>query len=134
MTTTDQTFEGLTKNLDRSRPSISIFSDEAGQSLGGHAMTAENRTKTMAGLSKFWDGNPINRTRAGDGVMAFFGRRHCAHLMIQPIIADTLLSDPTARDQGFLARFLLCNPPSTIETRLRETYSASSDAAFSPRG
>lgn len=131
LTATDPTFEGLTKNLDRARPSIGIFSDEAGQFLGGHAMNSENRTKTMAGLSKFWDGDPINRTRAGDGVMTFYGRRLCTHLMIQPVIADTLLSDPTARDQGFLARFLLCNPPSTIGTRLRETYSASSDAALS---
>jgi hypothetical protein len=71
LTATDPTFEGLTKNLDRSRPSIGIFADEAGQSLGGHAMNAENRTKTMAGLSKLWDGDPINRTRAGDGAMTF---------------------------------------------------------------
>jgi hypothetical protein len=130
LTATDPTFEGLTKNLDRSRPSLGIFSDEAGQFLGGHAMNSENRTKTMSGLSKFWDGDPINRTRAGDGVMTFYGRRLCAHLMVQPIIADTLLGDPTARDQGFLARFLFCSPPSTIGTRLRETYSPGSDAAL----
>lgn len=130
LTATDPTFEGLTKNLDISRPSLGIFSDEAGQFLGGHAMSSENRTKTMAGLSKFWDGDPINRTRAGDGVMTFYGRRLCAHLMVQPTIADTLLGDPTARDQGFLARFLLCRPTSTIGRRLRESYSPSSDSAL----
>ena len=81
-------------------------------------------------MNKFWDGDPINRTRAGDGVMTFYGRRLCAHLMVQPIIADTLLNDPAARDQGFLARVLNCNPPSTIGTRLRETCSSSSDATL----
>ncbi|MEP2027161.1 MAG: YfjI family protein [Paracoccaceae bacterium] len=130
LTATDPTFEGLTRNLDRSRPSIGIFSDEAGQFLGGHAMNSDNRTKTMAGLSKFWDGDPINRTRAGDGAMTFHGRRLCTHLMVQPVIAHKLLGDPTARDQGFLARFLMCNPPSTIGTRLLETHSPSSDDAL----
>jgi len=69
LTASDPTFEGLTKNLDRSRPSLGIFSDEAGQFLGGHAMNSENRMKTVAGLSTFWDGSPINRARAGDGVI-----------------------------------------------------------------
>lgn len=130
ITATDPTLEGLTKNLAFSRRSLGIFSDEAGQFLGGHAMNSDNRMKTVAGLSKFWDGSPINRTRAGDGAVTFYGRRLCAHLMVQPIIADTLLSDPTARDQGFLARFLLCQPPSTIGTRLREVHSSESDTAL----
>ena len=84
----------------------------------------------VSGLSQFWDGDPINRARAGDGVKTYYGRRLCAHLMVQPVIADTLLSDPTARDQGFLARFLLCHPTSTIGTRLRGTYAPTSDAAL----
>lgn len=130
LTATDPTFEGLTKNLALSRPALGIFSDEAGQFLGGHAMNSDNRMKTVAGLSKFWDGAPINRTRAGDGAATFHGRRLCMHLMVQPIIADTLLSDPTARDQGFLARFLLCHPPSTIGTRLRDAHSSESDSAL----
>ena len=130
VTATDPTFEGLTKNLALFRPSLGIFSDEAGQFLGGHAMNSDNRVKTVAGLSKFWDGAPINRTRGGDGAATYYGRRLSAHLMVQPVIADTLLSDPTARDQGFLARFLLCHPPSTIGTRLREVHSIESDAAL----
>ena len=127
LTATEPTLEGLTKNLEFSRPSLGIFSDEAGQFLGGHAMNSENRMKTVSGLSKFWDGDPINRTRAGDGATTFYGRRLCSHLMVQPVIADTLLGDPTAQDQGFLARFLICSPPTTIGTRLNDTYSPNSD-------
>lgn len=136
LTASDPTFEGLTKNLPISRPALGIFSDEAGQFLGGHAMNSENRIKTVSGLSKLWDGDPINRTRAGDAVVTSYGRRLCAHLMVQPVIADTLLDDPSLRDQGFLARFLICQPPSTIGTRLREVHSPASDAAldaYSPR-
>lgn len=131
LTATDPTFEGLTKNLDASRAALGIFSDEAGQFLGGHAMNSENRMKTVSGLSKFWDGDPINRARAADGVKTYYGRRLSAHMMVQPVIADTLLGDPTAKDQGFLARFLLCQPESTIGSRLRETHSPNSDFALS---
>jgi len=118
LTATEPTFEGLTKTLEHGRPSIGIFSDEAGQFLGGYAMNSDNRLKTMAGLSKFWDGAPINRTRAGDGAATYYGRRLAAHLMVQPGVADTLLADPVARDQGFLSRCLIARPASTIGQRL----------------
>jgi len=93
-------------------------------------MNSDHRMKMVSGLSKFWDGDPINRARAGDGVMTFYGRRLSAHLMVQPVIADTLLSDSLAREQGFLARFLICSPTSTIGSRLRSGYSAASDRAL----
>ena len=115
---TEPTFEGITKNLEHGRPSIGLYSDEAGQFLGGHAMNSENRLKTMAGFSTFWDGAPINRTRAGDGAATYYGRRLAAHLMVQPGVADTLLSDPVARDQGLLSRCLIARPASTIGQRL----------------
>ncbi len=118
LTATEPTLEGLTKSLEHGRPSIGLFSDEAGQFLGGHAMNSDNRLKTMTGLSKFWDGAPINRTRAGDGAVTYYGRRLAAHLMVQPGVADTLLSDPVARDQGLLSRCLIARPISTIGQRL----------------
>ena len=37
--------------------------------------------------------------------------------MAQPGVARPFLSDGTAIDTGFLARFLICEPPSTIGTR-----------------
>ncbi|MDJ1018408.1 MAG: YfjI family protein [Paracoccaceae bacterium] len=131
LTASEPTYEGLTKNLDQSRPSLGIFSDEAGQFLGGHAMNSDNRMKTISGLSKFWDGDPINRTRAGDGVHTFYGRRLCTHLMVQPVVAETFLSDPTARDQGFLARFLVCHPTSTIGMRLKAAPDPASEFVLS---
>lgn len=119
LTAMDPTFEGLLKLYGAGRPALGLFSDEAGGFIGGHAMNADNRLKTMAGLSRLWNGEPIDRTRAGDGTQTYRGRRLAAHLMVQPVAALPLLSDPQAMGQGFLARFLLTQPPSRIGTRLK---------------
>lgn len=126
----EPTFEGITKHLRISRPSLGIFSDEGGGFIGGHAMSTDNKLKTMAGLSGMWDGSPVNRTRAGDGVSTFYGRRLCCHLMVQPIAAEGFLSDPIAMGQGFLARFLVVQPESAIGTRLRHGHDAASTATL----
>ena len=118
LTATEPTFEGLVKLYIAGQPALGLFSDEGAQFLGGHAMNADNRLKTIAGLSGLWDGAPINRTRGDDGTVTLFGRRLASHLMVQPVAARPLLADPVAmRGQGFLARFLLAEPPSAIGTR-----------------
>jgi hypothetical protein len=126
LTAMDPTFEGLMKLYGIGRPALGLFSDEAGGFIGGHAMNSDNRLKTMAGLSNLWNGEPIDRTRAGDGAKTYRGRRLAAHLMVQPIAAAPLLSDPEARGQGFLARFLMTEPPSAIGTRLRRDHAPQS--------
>lgn len=85
--------------------------------LGGSGMSDENRQKTVTTLSAFWDGAPINRTRAGDGAATHHGKRLSCHLMVQPVVAAGLLGDKMANGQGFLARFLMTEPASTIGTR-----------------
>lgn len=127
ITAGDPTLEGLLRLYSIGRPSLGVFTDEAGGFIGGHAMNADNRLKTMAGLSKLWNGEKVDRTRAGDGVQTFRGRRLASHLMMQPIVARPLLADPAASGQGFLARFLMTEPPSSIGTRLRRGHSIESD-------
>ena len=126
-TATEPTFEGLTKLFQVSHPSLGLFTDEGGGFIGGHAMNKENGLKTCAGLSSLWDGSPINRTRAGDGTITMYGRRLAAHIMAQPIAARPMLADPVASGQGFLARFLICEPASAIGTRTRRGYDEISD-------
>lgn len=121
LTVQEPTFEGVVKLLLSGRPSIGLFSDEGGSFVGGHAMNADNRAKTVAGLSKLWDGAALDRVRAGDGAVKVPGRRLAVHLMIQPVLALPLLADQIASGQGFLARFLITEPPSTIGTRLRRS-------------
>ena len=47
-------------------------------------MSPEHRLKTAATLSSVWDGQPIKRVRAGDGVTILVGRRLAMHMMVQP--------------------------------------------------
>ena len=118
-TVTEPTFEGLTKLFAHGQPSLGLFSDEGGQFLGGHAMNSENRQKTLAAFNDLWQGNPIRRTRSGDGHATLYGRRLAVHLMVQPTVARAFMADPMAADTGFLPRFLICEPPSAIGTRMQ---------------
>ena len=118
-TVTEPTFEGLTKLFATGQPSLGLFSDEGGQFLGGHAMNSENRQKTLAAFNDLWQGNPIRRTRSGDGHATLYGRRLAVHLMVQPTVAQGFMADPMAADTGFLPRFLMCEPPSAIGTRMQ---------------
>lgn len=117
-TVSEPTFEGLTKLFAHGQPSLGLFSDEGGQFLGGHAMNSDNRQKTLAALNDLWQGNPIRRTRSGDGHATLYGRRLAVHLLVQPTVARALIADPLAADTGFLPRFLICEPPSAIGTRM----------------
>lgn len=130
MTTSEPTLEGLVKLYLTGQPSLGLFSDEGGGFLGGHAMNSDNRLKTVAGLSVLWGGDALDRVRAGDGATTLYGRRLAAHLMVQPVAARPLLADPIASGQGFLARFLITEPPSAIGTRLRQTADNVADVAI----
>ena len=116
-TGTEPTFEGLTRKFHEGHPSLGIFSDEGGQFLGGHAMNSDNRQKTLTALNNLWQGNSIRRTRQGEGSYTLYGRRLAVHLMVQPGVARDFMADPKTSDTGFLARFLISEPLSTIGTR-----------------
>ncbi len=111
------TLEGIHKLYATGRPSLGLFHDDAGEFLGGHAMNADNRMKSAAGLSRLWDVGEFDRVRAGDGANKYFGRRLSMHLMIQPVVAESVLSDDILTGQGLLARTLLSWPTSTIGNR-----------------
>ena len=132
-TVTEPTFEGLTKLFATGQPSLGLFSDEGGQFLGGHAMNSDNRQKTLAALNDLWQGNPIRRTRSGDGHATLYGRRLAVHLMVQPGVARGFMADPMAADTGFLPRFLMCEPPSAIGTRM-QANAKNDDAALASFG
>jgi len=114
LTTEEPTYEGLVKLLAVGWPTVGLFSSEGGRFFGGFAMNLENRLKTLAGLSDLWDGRPLTRTRAGDGSVTLYGRRCCAHLLMQPLVAENILGDPLAHDQGFLSRCLIIAPESAL--------------------
>jgi hypothetical protein len=111
------TVEAVHKQLVGGLPNIGLFHDDAGEFLGGHSMSQDHRVKTAASLSKLWDVGEFDRIRAGDGGSKYYGKRLALHLMLQPVIAETVLSDEVLTGQGFLARCLLSWPTSTIGKR-----------------
>lgn len=114
---TEPTLEGLQRLYQRGRPSLGLFNDDAGDFVHGYAMSSDNRIKSGAVMSRLWDNGELTRSRGGDGTSKWYGRRLAMHLMIQPVIAEQLLSDRSLLEQGFLARYLVCWPASTIGTR-----------------
>jgi len=98
-------------------------------------MSQDNRQKTLAALNSLWMGDPIKRTRQGDGAFTLYGRRLSLHLMVQPVVAHALLADPLASETGFLPRCLICEPASTIGTRLQDasTWNPAPIDAFGER-
>ncbi len=128
--TTDITIEGLQKHLERGHPSIAVCNDDAATQLSGYSFRAEAVAKTLADLSSFWNGQDISRLRSGDGHLFLRNYRVSMHLMMQPIIADVLLSSELAREQGFLGRCLISWPQSTRGTRTLSDTSLEDDLAY----
>lgn len=96
----------MTKNWPYANAALGVFTAEGGMFTAGHGMNDDNRLKTAAMLSELWDGKPIKRVRALDGVTILPGRRLALHVMIQPDAAAGFLCNETLRDQGLLSR---CN-------------------------
>lgn len=126
----EPSLEGLHKLFARGQPSLGLFSDEGACFLGGFAMSADNRLRTLAGLSLLWDGAPLRRIRAGDGASVLLGRRLALHLMLQPEASRSLIADRMAADQGFLSRTLVSAPPSLAGTRMQKPVEAGSEIAL----
>ena len=126
----EPTLSGLHKLYGEAGPSLGLFNDEAGGFLGGHGMNDDNRLQMGSGLSELWDGKAINRVRVGDGASILPGRRLAAHLMVQPGVADRLLSNVELSQQGLLSRMLVAAPPSLAGTRMQRAADPGSKVAL----
>lgn len=126
----EPSFEGLERAYAEGRYTLGLFSDEGGRFLGGYAMSRDNQTKTVTGLSKLWDGEPVDRVRGGDGLSVLYGRRFSMHLMIQPVLSGQLFGNAMLTGQGFLSRCLCSYPTSTIGTRKYVEHNLTEDRAI----
>lgn len=114
----DPTAEGLMRSLADGQYAQGIYTDEGGQFLGGHALSEEAELRTIAMLSRVWQGAPLDRVRATDNEhMVLFGRRLSMHLLVQPDVSTRMLGKQLYRSQGFLARWLMAAPESLAGTR-----------------
>lgn len=114
----DATPEALVLHLEKGRPMAGLFTAEGGILIGGAAFNDESRMRTAALLNQLWDGEPIRRQRVSTGTTFLPGRRCCAHIMMQQVVADRLLGDSMLDGMGMLARMLIVAPESTAGSRL----------------
>lgn len=132
--TGDLTPDGLTKNWSDAHAALGVFSAEGGVFTGSHGMSDDNKLRTAAMLSELWDGKPVKRIRAMDGVTILPGRRLSLHVMIQPEAAAVFMSDATLRDQGLLSRILVAAPPSLAGARFYRDAAPEDDASIRTYG
>jgi len=128
----DATIEGLQKQLKSSIPVAGIYTDEGAIFFSGHSMSPEKKAKTIGLYSKLWDGSDIDMIRSSAEVQNFTlnNRRVSMHLMIQPVIAEDIFRDSLLIHQGFLARFLVSYPESTMGTRSYQPSEIKQETAF----
>jgi hypothetical protein len=112
------TWEGIFDLYKYGQSSLGLFNDEAGIFVGGIGMNKDNMLKMISGLSSLWDGKSITKTRKGDGHYKLRDKRLSLHLMMQPNVADLILSSDMMRYQGFLPRCLIVKPKTNIGFRL----------------
>jgi hypothetical protein len=113
------TVEGIRKSLDEHWPAITLINSDAAAWLGGYSMRDGRDSATAATLSNLWSGASDHSVKASQESPQFLtNRRLSLSLMLQPIVATTLLANKNLLGQGFLSRCLVAFPTSTIGTRL----------------
>jgi len=111
------TVEGLHMML-RSQSHVGLFTGEGGELLGGHSLREDRRSAGLSWFLKAWGAETLDTLTRGDGLSILLGRRISMHAMVQPILLRSLLIDPLAKGQGFLARCLVSEPRTLAGTRL----------------
>jgi putative DNA primase/helicase len=116
----DATPEALASNLVNGWPSGGIFSNEGGIVLGGHAMNKDVAMRNMARLNKLWDGFVSGSERITTESYGDTTARFTISLQVQEPTLRAFFDNTKglARGTGFLARFLVAWPESTMGTRM----------------
>jgi putative DNA primase/helicase len=111
------TVEGMHQLL-KGQPALGMFSTEGAEVVGGHSLREERKASGIAWLLKAWGVETLDAMTKGDGLSVLPGRRFSLHVLLQPVIAQQLMSDPLAQGQGWIARCLMCAPQSLAGSRL----------------
>lgn len=115
----DDTPENLSWALMREWPSAGVLSSEAGVVLGSHSMGSDSVSRNLALLNVLWEGGRIPVGRRTTESYVLEGARLTMGLQVQEATLRTFVdkSKGLARGTGFLARFLIAWPSSTMGTR-----------------
>jgi putative DNA primase/helicase len=115
----DETPENLSWSLMRDWPSAGVLSSEAGVVFGSHGMGSDSVTRNLSLLNVLWEGGSIPVGRRTSESYVLEGARLTMGLQVQESTLRTFFdkSKGLARGTGFLARFLMAWPTSTMGTR-----------------
>ena len=97
LTVPDPTVEGLAKAWVSRSSLARRLHRRRRQFVGGHGMSPTSASRPRPPTRSIWDGQPIKRVRASDGVTILNGRRLSMHLMIQPDAAIVPVRSASAR-------------------------------------
>ena len=116
----DDTPESLARKLATEWPSAAVMASEAGLVLGGHAMGEGSITRNLSLFNVLWEGGTVKVGRASKDSFRLRGARLTVGLLSQAatLRAFVFKSGDLARGTGFLARFLVSWPASTMGTRM----------------
>ncbi|WP_054689627.1 YfjI family protein [Desulfosarcina cetonica] len=116
----DDTPERLAQSLSEVWPSAGVISSEGGVSLGGSGMGQDSLIRNLSQLNVLWDGGTIDMGRKTSGSVRVSGARLSMGIQIQEATLRAFFDSTRglARGTGFLARFLMAWPTSTMGTRM----------------
>ena len=116
----DSTPEHLAWSLAKEWPSCGIISAEAGIVFGSHGMGGEAVMRNLGQLNNLWGAEELVIGRRTSESFTVRGVRLTMSLQVQQDVLEKFFEKnlPLARGSGFLARFLLSWPESTMGTRL----------------
>ena len=126
----EPTYEGLLDRLERGPGTGFLNNDDGGGFFGSHAMSKDQRTKTISGLSQLYSGEPINRPRATKASKPLSGVPLTLHLMFQPYLVKEVFGNRELCEQGILPRTLPAFPPSAMGTRMSTGRNKAVDQAI----
>ena len=115
----DTNAEALAYFAAKGYPSFSLWSDEAGLTIGSHGMRDERMMGFLALLNRLWDGGEFDPSRKIAKTAPIIGRRCTVNLMLQNSILEHWqeAGKGITRGIGAFARFLVLKPISTMGSR-----------------
>lgn len=113
----DPTIEGLFDVMINGPGTAYLANDDAAGFFGGHAMSSDQRRKTIAAIASLFSGTAIRRPRATKENQVIEDIPLTMHLMFQPYLLASVYGDRELLDQGILPRILPVFPSSNIGNR-----------------
>ncbi len=117
----DASLSGLAKSLAQKWPSAALWSSEGGSIINSHATSEEYVLKFFSFVNKLWTGEEYRSERSSVECLEVGNNNHrlSVWLQIQPAVFKRLIFNDRglSRDSGFLSRFFITWPVSTIGLR-----------------